>query len=182
MEEADTLLAQQWQQQQHASSAFVAVARMLSAGQQWLVASPECWHTLRVVLDVVRCLWVVLLLEAVLHGSLGFMLASAVGLTATTMLRRLLVVLRHPVLCASLTNAAELQHQLRLLLPCMFSTLPQPHSKLLLAFDSQPLEDQYKRVGVCACGHQHLSIDPALFCVSCQQLAQPQCCAAGVPA
>jgi hypothetical protein len=123
------------------------LARMLSGCQQALQSSPELLHGLRLGLQVLRFAWLLLLLQAVLHGSLGLMLVSGGAMTATTILLRLLYVLMQPALRSSLTNAAELQWQMRLLFNSVRDPLPEPHG-WLLAFDSACLEQQYKQVGV----------------------------------
>jgi len=135
------------QQQPPASAAVTMIARVLTLCQRQLEASPE-WHLrLRVCLMALRLLTVLLLLKAVLHGSIGLMVLSMGGLTANTLLSRLLGILMQPALCASLTNASELQRQLLLLLlDCAVRPLPCPHSQLLLTFESKPLEDQYRQV------------------------------------
>jgi hypothetical protein len=122
------------------------LARLLSVCQQGLEGFPESLVGLRVVLQGLRVLWVLLLLESVLHGSLGLMLASVIGMTACTLLLRLLGVLVQPHLHRSLTDASELQRQLQLLVSCICRSLPLPHSRLLLTFDDPCLEEQYTQV------------------------------------
>jgi hypothetical protein len=131
---------------QQPSAIFSGLARLLGMCQQGLNGSPESLVSLRLLLQGLRVVWVLLLLEAVLHGSLGLMLASVVCMTATTLLLRLLGVLVQPHLHRSLTDAAELQQQLQLLVGCICKPLPQPHSRLLLTFDDPCLERQYMQV------------------------------------
>jgi hypothetical protein len=133
------------------------LAHMLSGCQQALQSSPELLHSLRLGLQAMRVIWLLLLLLAVLHGSLGLMMASGGAMTATTILLRLLYVLMQPALRSSLTNAAELQWQLRLLLKSVRDPLPEPHG-WLLAFDSACLEEQYKQVSASV---------TALHCMAC---------------
>lgn len=122
------------------------IAHVLTLCRCRLEASPA-WHLcLRVCLMGLRLLSVLLLLKAVLHGSVALMVLSVGALTANTLLLRLLGILVQPALCASLTNASELQRQLLLLLDCAVRPLPCPHSQLLLVFESKPLEDQYRQV------------------------------------
>lgn len=142
----DRLVQGSQQQLRQPPALVVGLARALSRCQQALDASPELMCGLWVGLQVLRLLWIVLLLEAVLHGSLGLMLVSGASMTAVAMLLRLLVVLNQPALRSSLTNAVELQWQLGLLLRSAVEPLPQPHS-WLLAFDNAVLEEQYKQVG-----------------------------------
>lgn len=130
--------------------AVVALAHLLAGCQHCLEASPRLARCLRVALQALRVLWVLLLLEAVLHGSLRLMLVSVGAMTATTMLLRLLAVLLQPALRSSLTHAVELQWQLSLLWSSVWNPLPQAHS-WLLAFDNANLEEQYKQVRFVEC-------------------------------
>lgn len=130
--------------------AAVALAHLLAGCQRCLEASPQLARCLRVALQALRVLWVLLLLEAVLHGCLRLMLVSVGAMTATTMLLRLLAVLLQPALRSSLTHAVELQWQLSLLWSSVWNPLPQAHS-WLLAFDNANLEEQYKQVRCVEC-------------------------------
>jgi hypothetical protein len=121
------------------------LAQLLAGCQHCLEASPKAARCLRVGLQVMRALWVLLLLEAALHGSLSLMLVSVGAMTATTMLLRLVAVLLQPALRSSLTHAVELQWQLSLLWSSVWNPLPQAHS-WSLAFEDTSLEEQYKQV------------------------------------
>jgi hypothetical protein len=135
------------------SPAVVALAGLMSACQQALQAHPQPWQHLQRALHWMRALWVFLLLQSAVHGSLGLMLFALAAGTVSLLLLRLLPVIAQPLVSSGLTDAVELRSQLGVLLRHVCTPLPLPHNPWLLTFENPCQEKHYQQVGDFQCSH-----------------------------